>query len=226
MRPVLIVVAGPNGSGKTSLTRDLLMHRWIEGCHYVNPDDIAKDMFGDWNDPDAVLKAAQEATRQRHECLKSRRSLAFETVLSSSEKLQFLHGAKNAGFFARMFFVGTDSPRINAARVAGRVMEGGHDVPNVKIIERFGKSLANLAAAIPICDRVYVYDNSIDHQDARLQFRTVDGFLARTYETTHAWAEFLRAPLADLQPSHDPDDGWTPPEPSPFDATDDPFRTD
>ena len=205
MRPVLIVVAGPNGSGKTSLTRDILAHRWIEGCRYVNPDDIAQDMFGDWNDPNAVLEAAREATRQRHECLETRQSLAFETVFSSPEKLQFLCKARDLGFFSRMFFVSTDDPRINARRVTNRVMEGGHDVPNMKIIARFGKSLANLSAAIPVCDRVYVFDNSVDGQAARLQFRTVDGVLEKTYETSHTWAELLRAPLAGAKPSNSPD---------------------
>ena len=196
MRPVLIIVAGPNGSGKTSLTRTILRHEWVEGCRYVNPDDIARDMFGDWNDPECVLKAAKEATRQRHECLRLRQSLAFETVFSIPEKLQFLSDAKDAGFFIRMFFVGTDDPEINAARILNRVKEGGHGVPVEKIHDRFGKSLANLAAAIPLCDRTYVYDNSVDFQKAELQFRCVDGVLEKTYETAHSWAESLRAPLS------------------------------
>ncbi len=196
MRPTLIIIAGPNGSGKTSLTANLLVHQWFEGCHYVNPDDIARDMFGDWNDPESVLKAAREATRQRHECLKSGRSLAFETVFSSPGKLQFIRDAKDAGFFVRMFFVSTDNPRINARRVTSRLMEGGHDVPNMKIVSRFGKSLTNLAAAIPVCDRVYVYDNSVDGQAPGLQFRTMDGVLGKTYGTSHAWAESVRASLS------------------------------
>ena len=92
-RPILIVVAGPNGSGKTSLTKVLLDHQWLAGCEYINPDDIAQTRFGDWNDPDAVLKAAQEATRQRHECLRQRSSFAFETVFSTTEKMEFLRKA-------------------------------------------------------------------------------------------------------------------------------------
>ena len=61
-RPVLCVVAGPNGSGKTTTTSLLLSNEWTADCEYINPDNIAKDSFGDWNSPDAVLRAAQKAT--------------------------------------------------------------------------------------------------------------------------------------------------------------------
>lgn len=60
-KPKLIIIAGPNGSGKTSVTWEILEHQWIEGCIYINPDNIARDDFGDWNSPDAVLKAAKKA---------------------------------------------------------------------------------------------------------------------------------------------------------------------
>jgi len=55
-KPKLLIIAGPNGSGKTSVTRKILKHTWIEGCEYINPDDIARNMFGDWNSPEAILK--------------------------------------------------------------------------------------------------------------------------------------------------------------------------
>ena len=63
--PRLIVVAGPNGAGKTSITEQLLRHEWMGGCEYVNPDYIARDEFGDWNAPDAVLRAAVLAKEKR-----------------------------------------------------------------------------------------------------------------------------------------------------------------
>ena len=87
--PVIVVVAGPNGSGKTSLTKDLLYHKWVEGegCVYINPDDIAQDKFGDWNSREATLKAANEADRLREQCLKDRSSLVFETVMSAPNKI-------------------------------------------------------------------------------------------------------------------------------------------
>ena len=54
-KPVLIVIAGPNGSGKTTITHRILRHEWMEGALYVNPDQVAQDRFGDWNSPDAII---------------------------------------------------------------------------------------------------------------------------------------------------------------------------
>ena len=64
-RPVLIVIAGPNGSGKTTITSKILRHEWLEDALYVNPDQVAQDRFGDWNSPQAVLQAAQYCEEQR-----------------------------------------------------------------------------------------------------------------------------------------------------------------
>jgi len=58
-RPVLIVIAGPNGSGKTTITSKILKHEWLEGAVYINPDNVAQERFGDWNSPKAVMQAAQ-----------------------------------------------------------------------------------------------------------------------------------------------------------------------
>jgi len=109
LKPRLIVVAGPNGAGKTSITEQLLRHEWMGGCEYVNPDYIARDEFGDWNAPDAVRKAAIRAAEVRERCVRDGRSLAFETVLSMPDKIDFIQRAKQAGFFVRLFFVGTDT---------------------------------------------------------------------------------------------------------------------
>lgn len=186
--PRLIVVAGPNGAGKTSITEQLLRHEWMGGCEYVNPDYIARDQFGDWNAPDAVRKAALRAEEVREQCLRDGRSLAFETVLSMPDKIDFIQRAKQAGFFVRLFFVGTDNPSINAKRVALRVMEGGHDVPIGKIVARYTRSLANCSVAARIADRSYVYDNSVESEPARLLFRTADGRLIRHYGHSNPWA--------------------------------------
>jgi len=114
-RPVLIVIAGPNGSGKTTITSKILRHEWMEDAVYINPDVVAQDRFGDWNSPEAVLKAVQYCESLREDCLKQRKSLIFESVLSSDGKVDFINRAKLAGYFIRIFFFATSHPSINAA---------------------------------------------------------------------------------------------------------------
>lgn len=188
VKPKLLIIAGPNGSGKTSVTSKILQHDWVEGCVYVNPDNIARDVFGDWNSPKAVLKAANLASKMREDCLIKKESLLFETVLSAPDKLDFIHRAKMEGYFIRLFFVGTDSPTINASRIAQRVMEGGHDVPIAKIISRYTKSITNCALAAKIADRTYIYDNSVEYADPTLLFRVSNGEIGKTYSNVNDWA--------------------------------------
>ena len=180
-KPVLIVIAGPNGSGKTTITYRILKHEWMEDAVYINPDIIAQEKFGDWNSREAVLKSIQYCEALREECLKNMKSLIFETVLSADDKLDFIKRAKEAGFFIRIFFVSTEHPSINASRIARRVMKGGHDVPISKIISRYYKSIVNCMKASKFADRTYVYDNTEENAEAKILFRMTDGKLAKQY---------------------------------------------
>lgn len=189
-KPVLIIVAGPNGSGKTTVTSKILRHQWLEDSVYINPDNVAQERFGDWNSESAVLKAAKYCEEWREQCLVEKRSMIFETVFSSDEKVRFVERAVAAGFFVRLFFVCTSSPTINAARIAGRVMKGGHDVPISKIISRYQKSILNCKFVIKNVQRVYLYDNSVDNGEAQLLIRYADGHVAKRYcETLPEWAK-------------------------------------
>lgn len=191
IKPEMIIIAGPNGSGKTTVTQKFLRHEWSEGVLYINPDQIANDVFGDWNSRDAVLKAANYCTKLREKCLKEKTNFVFETVLSGDDKIDFILRAKEAGFFIRIFFIATDHPSINASRIANRVMEGGHDVPISKIITRYYKSISNCEVIAKIVDRLYVYDNSIDGADAKLLFRLANGELVKKYAEIPTWAEHI-----------------------------------
>ena len=187
-QPVLIVIAGPNGSGKTTITSQILRHEWLEDAVYVNPDNIAQERFGDWNSQEAILNAAQYCEQWRENCLATRRSLIFET----ENKVQFIKRAKNIGYFVRLFFVATNHPSINAARIARRVMLGGHDVPISKIISRYEKSILNCHIAAQLADRTYVYDNSVDNGDAQLLFRMTNGKLIKQYSVDiPEWAKII-----------------------------------
>jgi predicted ABC-type ATPase len=190
--PLLIVIAGPNGSGKTTITSEVLKSEWMEDAVYINPDNVALDEFGDWNSPEAVRKAAVYCEEWREKCLANGESLIFETVMSTQGKLDFIRRAKASGYFVRVFFVSTSNPTINAARIAGRVMKGGHDVPITKIISRYTKSISNCKEIGCEVDRLYVYDNSRENEKALPLFRLRNGVLAKKYvDVIPEWAESI-----------------------------------
>jgi len=155
--PFLLMVAGPNGSGKTTLTR-MLRDRGIDFGEYINPDDIAINLEGSYEA--RVAEAQRVADRRRDECIEARRSFSFETVMSHPSKIDILKRARDAGLVVQLYFVGIDDPRTNVERVALRVAQGGHDVPEDRIVARWHRTMALLADAVELSDRSFVFDNS------------------------------------------------------------------
>jgi len=188
-KPRLIVVAGPNGSGKTTITEKLLRHEWMVDCEYINPDFIALQEFGGWDSKESFIKAANIAKERRENFLLNKDSMAMETVFSTTEKVNFVKRAKAAGFFIRLFFVCTNDPSINAQRVALRVLEGGHDVPIKKIISRYYRSIEKCIEVLPLVDRMYFYDNSEKDTDPILLFRVTEGKIVKQYNDLTLWAK-------------------------------------
>ena len=112
--------------------------------------------------PDAVnsYTVALLVNFLQDECIKRGISFSQETVFSHPSKVAALEKAAAAGFRTYLYFVATDSPAINAERVAERYAQGGHDVPPEKIAARYARSLANLPAAMPHVWRAFFFDNS------------------------------------------------------------------
>ncbi|MBQ9060597.1 MAG: zeta toxin family protein [Firmicutes bacterium] len=148
-RPEVIVYAGPNGSGKTTITK---YAKVIDP--YINADDIKKILNID------AMEAALTAEKMREEALSRNIGFTFETVLSTERNLNLLRRAKEAGYFVRCIYVLTADPEINVMRVASRAQSGGHDVPEDKIRSRYEKSLAQIPQLIETCDVIHVYDNT------------------------------------------------------------------
>ena len=147
--PEIIVFAGPNGSGKSTITR---LAKIIEP--YINADDIKRTNHC------TDLEAAQMAEAMREKYVKEHKSFTFETVLSTDRNLKLLKKAKTEGYFIRCIYVLTCDPNINVARVKSRESQGGHGVPEDKIISRYKKALDLIPELINVCDVMHIYDNS------------------------------------------------------------------
>ena len=96
----------------------------------------------------------------RRQLLAQRISFTFETVMSSPDKVRLLEQAQGLGYRTYLYYIATDDPEINISRVRARVNQGGHDVPEDKIVSRYHRSLELLMAAIRHADRAYIFDNS------------------------------------------------------------------
>lgn len=104
--------------------------------------------------------ASRVAEFLRYALLASRQSFTFETVMSHPSKLDFLRDAKAVGFRTYLYFVATEDPEINVARVRARVQKKGHDVNRDKIISRYARTLDSLFDAVRLVNRAFIFDNS------------------------------------------------------------------
>lgn len=158
------MLAGPNGSGKTTLARRLLVP--ATGLPFVNADDIAAHRW-----PGAELEhaydAAAAAAVERSRRLKRRSSFITETVFSHPSKVELVGAAQEAGYLVSLHVVVIPA-ELAVRRVEHRVGLGGHDVPKVKIRERYRRLWPLVAQARELADATYVYDNSIAREPFRL----------------------------------------------------------
>jgi predicted ABC-type ATPase len=97
--------------------------------------------------------------------MKYRISYTLETVMSSPHKVELLKQAQQQGYRTYLYFIATDDPEINISRVRNRVKQGGHSVPEDKIVSRYHRSIDLLMEAIRYTNRAYVFDNSSNNQD-------------------------------------------------------------
>nr|WP_278184600.1 zeta toxin family protein [Desulfofarcimen acetoxidans] len=152
-------MAGPNGSGKsTVIDENLNTLPDILIC----PDEIVKlkEFKRISNIRERYIAAMEKAKELRKIAIDNGLSLAFETVFSTNEKLEFLKYAKVKDYYVEVIFVTTRDPYINVDRVNQRVESGGHSVPKEKIIERYQKSMNLIADIVKVAHTVKVYDNS------------------------------------------------------------------
>lgn len=171
-RPIIIALAGSNGSGKSTFYES---HLADGGLRFINADELSASLGL------SAYGAAELAASVRRELVNQRESFIFETVLSDpiGEKVDQLASYAALGYTVVLIFIRIESVDESSRRVAMRVCQGGHDVPDDKLRARFERTLANLQRAIERLPHVIIFSN----EDLSNPYR-----LIAAYETGQAMA--------------------------------------
>ena len=139
---ILYIVAGCNGAGKSTAFRNLLSKQ-LDNPVFINADDIARDMCPE-NVESVAFAAGRIMLTQVDEQLKKDESFCIETTLSTKSYTNLVNKAHNNGFKVALFYYWLESPELAIARVAQRVAEGGHNIPEDIIRRRYSRGIYNL----------------------------------------------------------------------------------
>jgi len=153
------IIAGPNGSGKTTFAREFLPD-FVHCPNFVNADLIALGL-APFEPRTAAIKAGKLVLQQIHEYASKNVDFAFETTLSGKAYATLLKELKRNGYGIHLFFLWIPSPELAIARIKDRVAEGGHNVPAEDVRRRFIRGVYNLFSLYePLVDSWMLFDNS------------------------------------------------------------------
>ena len=186
-QPILYVIAGPNGAGKSSVYLSRIQS--MTDAEFVNADNLARDYFG------KVATTAEEsewgqvaAQERRNTLIAAGLPLVVESTFSHPSKLELLHRAKRQGYGVIVFHVSLASPDLAVARVALRVRQHGHPVPEEKVRARYERNQEIIKAAVLMANYALVLDNSLKLRVPRPVFEFTEG-LGRRLPPIPLWAE-------------------------------------
>lgn len=155
-QPTLYLLAGPNGSGKTTFA---LNDAALSQLRFINADMEARTRNPE-NPAKAALAAGRATLGNISAEISGHRSFALETTLSGRSAISVLRTAVEEGYSIDLTYLCLESPTLNLGRVAMRVAGGGHNIPDADVLRRYERSLGNLAIALSLADRARVFDNS------------------------------------------------------------------
>ncbi|HEY8505929.1 MAG TPA: AAA family ATPase, partial [Gemmataceae bacterium] len=157
--PSVIVLAGPNGAGKSTSARTLLAER-LSVATFVNADVIAQGLAG-FDPASAAVEASRIMLERLYALADQRADFAFETTLAARSYAPWLRGLREKGYVLHLAYIWLASPDVAVARVAQRVLQGGHDVPEATVRQRYRRSVRNFFTLYrPLSDLWQVYDNT------------------------------------------------------------------
>ncbi|MDE2939391.1 MAG: zeta toxin family protein [Chloroflexota bacterium] len=155
----IIIIAGPNGAGKTTFSREILTGDQA-GLPFVNADTIAAAL-NPANPEAEAFHAGRLLLRQIEELVERGESFAFEITMSGRAFARAIPRWRSLGYRVELFFLSLNSPENAIARVALRVRQGGHNIPEEVIRRRFYGGLQNFHEVYkPLVDSWVLYDNT------------------------------------------------------------------
>lgn len=161
-RGTITVLAGVNGAGKSSIAGAYIR---AAGGDYYNPDEFTRSILHSNPGLDPTEANALAWTRGKElleHAIAEDTDFVFETTLGANTISKLLARAATEGMAVKIYFVGLASVEHHLRRVAARVANGGHDIPETKIRERWENSRLNLIRLLPHLSELMVWDNSAE----------------------------------------------------------------
>jgi len=159
--PTLYIIAGPNGAGKTTFARKFLPD-YVKCLEFINADLIAGGL-SPFVPERAAIRAGRIMTEQIQSLSAQRRDFGFETTLSGRTYVKLFRDLRRRGYRIHLFFLWLASADLAIERIAERVRQGGHYIPDAVVRRRFDKGLFNfLHLYQPLFDSWTIFDNSKD----------------------------------------------------------------
>jgi predicted ABC-type ATPase len=171
--PLVVVLAGPNGAGKSTSAARLLRGA-LSVDEFVNADTIAQGLSA-YRPETAAVTAGRVMLDRLRFLARENRDFAFETTLAGRGHARWLQGLRADGYRAHLIFLALPAADLAVARVAERVRQGGHDVPEAVVRRRFVAGLRNFFGVYrSIVDGWHMYDNSTVTGPRLIAYRAPD----------------------------------------------------
>ena len=154
----ILILGGINGAGKTTAAK-VLQPEFFEKHQFLNADEIARNISPE-NVEGAALAAGRRLIERMRELVNRGISFGLETTCSGKSYVRLLEQCKTNGWCIILLYFWLDSPESAIARVARRVSQGGHSVPEDVIRRRYFASVRNMRDLyLPVADEAEIYDN-------------------------------------------------------------------
>lgn len=161
--PLFLILAGPNGAGKSTFASSGLPAIGTKpsdrSINVLNPDQIAAELSPSPSSARdiAAMRSVHKAVMRN---IAQRMPFGIETAALTQSHYRFAQMARDNGFLVALIFVYLANVEVHIARVAQRVLLGGHDIPEKDVRRRFSSAIANFSMFAKFADRVLVFDNS------------------------------------------------------------------